>query len=100
VDAVVVHDDQGANEATFFSPARFRQHVLPHLRQEIETLRAAGTPVILHSCGNINAILPDLTETGIAGLNNLQRAAHMDLQRSKPRMAVGCASSAMWMRRD
>ena len=79
VDAVVVHDDQGANEATFFSPARFRQHVLPHLRQEIETLRATGTPVILHSCGNINAILPDLIETGIAGLNNLQRAAHMDL---------------------
>ncbi|OIO88990.1 MAG: hypothetical protein AUK03_15320 [Anaerolineae bacterium CG2_30_64_16] len=83
VDALVVHDDQGSNSGTFFSPTRFRQMVLPHLRQQIVTLRAAGVPIILHSCGNVNAILPDLVETGIAGLNNLQRGAHMDLQAVK-----------------
>lgn len=78
-DAIVIHDDQGSNTATFFAPARWRQLVLPHLARQIATLRAAGAPVILHSCGNINAILPDLVATGINGLNNLQRAARMDL---------------------
>jgi uroporphyrinogen decarboxylase len=79
VDAVVVHDDQGSNTGTFFAPATFRRVVLPHLRRQIETLAATGAPVILHSCGNINAILPDLVTTGMAGLNNLQRSAGMDL---------------------
>ncbi len=83
VDAIVVHDDQGSNDATIFAPARFRQFVLPHLRREIQTLRATGAPIILHSCGNINAILPDLIGTGIAALNNLQRAARMDLRAVK-----------------
>lgn len=79
VDALVVHDDQGSNTGTFFAPATFRRVVLPHLKRQIETLAATGTPVILHSCGNIKAILPDLVATGIAGLNNLQRSAGMDL---------------------
>jgi uroporphyrinogen decarboxylase len=79
VDAIVIHDDQGSNTGTFFAPARFRSFVLPHLRRQVESLAETGTPVILHSCGNINAILPDLVATGIAGLNNLQRGAHMDL---------------------
>lgn len=78
-DAIVIHDDQGMNTGTFFAPVRFRRFVLPHLRRQIETLAATGTPVILHSCGNINAILSDLVTTGISGLNNLQRGAHMDL---------------------
>ena len=60
-------------------PPSSTQRVLPHLRREIASLRAAGLLVILHSCGNIAAILPDLVSTGIAGLNNLQRSAGMDL---------------------
>lgn len=79
VDAVVVHDDQGSNRGTFFAPEQVREFILPYLSREIETLAETGTPVILHSCGNINAILPDLVATGIAGLNNLQRSAQMDL---------------------
>jgi uroporphyrinogen decarboxylase len=78
-DAIVIHDDQGSNTGTFFAPKRWRQVVLPHLRRQIATLAAIGKPVILHSCGNINAILPDLVSTGIAGLNNLQQTAGMDL---------------------
>jgi len=83
VDAIVIHDDQGSNDATILAPARFRQFVLPHLKREIEILCATGAPIIFHSCGNINAILPDLVGTGIAALNNLQRAARMDLRAIK-----------------
>ncbi|MEW5956952.1 MAG: uroporphyrinogen decarboxylase family protein [Chloroflexota bacterium] len=83
VDALVIHDDLGSNDATFFPPDTLRQLYLPHLRRQVQTLAAAGRPVILHSCGNINAVLPDLVATGIAGLNNLQRAARMDIEAVK-----------------
>ena len=79
VDALVIHDDQGSNSGTFFAPEQVRQFILPYLSQEIKILRDTGTPVILHSCGNINSILAELVATGIVGLNNLQRAAHMDI---------------------
>lgn len=84
-DAIVIHDDQGSNTGTFFAPARWRQVVLPHLQRQVAALAACGVPVILHSCGNINAILPDLVGTGIAGLNNLQQTAGMDLASVKAR---------------
>jgi uroporphyrinogen decarboxylase len=83
VEAVVIHDDLGSNTATFFAPDDLRRYHLPHLRRQIQTLTAAGAPVILHSCGNINAVLPDLAATGISGLNNLQRAAQMKIEAVK-----------------
>jgi uroporphyrinogen decarboxylase len=79
VDAVVIHDDLGSNTATFFDPASLRQYYLPHLQRLVQTLAASSRPVIFHSCGNINAVLSDVVATGISGLNNLQRAARMDL---------------------
>ncbi|HEX9116426.1 MAG TPA: uroporphyrinogen decarboxylase family protein, partial [Anaerolineae bacterium] len=78
IDALVIHDDQGSGTSTFIAPRMFRRHVLPHLRRQIQAL-ATKVPVILHSCGNINGILPDLIDCGISGLNNLQRSAGMDL---------------------
>lgn len=79
VDAIVIHEDMGSNTATFLSPKHMRKYVLPHLRREVEALAGQGTPIILHSCGNINALLPDLMSMPFAGLNNLQRGASMDI---------------------
>jgi uroporphyrinogen decarboxylase len=83
VDAVVIHDDLGSNTATFFAPEDLRRYHLPHLRRQVQALAESGAPVILHSCGNIKAVLPDLVATGIAGLNNLQRTAHMKIEEVK-----------------
>lgn len=79
VDVVVVNDDYGMNNQTFISPADWRRMVLPVVAEEIETLAAAGVPVILHSDGNLNAILDDITHLRIAGLHPLQRSAKMDI---------------------
>lgn len=79
VDGLVIHEDMGSNTSTFFSPEHMQKRVLPYLRQEISTLASTGTPIILHSCGNINGILPDLMDMALAGLNNLQQAAKMDI---------------------
>ena len=83
VDEVCIHDDQGANNGTFFKPEHVRQFVLPHLRRQVKTLAETGTPVIFHSCGNINAVLSDIMDLDIVGLNNLQRTAKMDIKAVK-----------------
>ena len=83
VDAIVIHDDLGSNTATFFDPESLRQYHLPHLQRLVQTLTRAGAPVIFHSCGNIKAVLSDVVATGISGLNNLQRAAQMNIEAVK-----------------
>ncbi|GEM_PF-297136 len=79
VDAIVIHDDWGMNKSTFIKPDDWRRFVLPYIAKEVEILASTGTPVILHSDGNLNAILDDIVQLGIAALNPLQRGADMDL---------------------
>jgi uroporphyrinogen decarboxylase len=83
VDAIVIVDDMGANNSTLLSPKILRQMVLPLLNKEVQAIQKRGMPVFLHSCGNVNSILPDIVETGILGLNNIQHAAGMDIRAIK-----------------
>jgi uroporphyrinogen decarboxylase len=53
--------------------------VLPHIAEQVEILANTGTPIILHSDGNLNAIMDDIVQLKIAALNPLQRSANMDL---------------------
>jgi uroporphyrinogen decarboxylase len=85
VDAICIHDDWGMNKSTFISPNDWRRLVLPVIAAEVETIVGAGVPVILHSDGNLNAILPDIIQLPLSGLNPLQRTAEMDLVETKRR---------------
>lgn len=85
VDAVVVNDDYCMNNQTFISLADWRELVLPVVAEPIDTLAATGKPVILHSDGNLNAILDDIVSLRIAGLHPLQRSAKMDIAAVKKR---------------
>jgi uroporphyrinogen decarboxylase len=55
-----------------FSPRLWRRMFKPRLARLFEPFREAGLPVILHSDGDIRAILPDLVEIGITALNPVQ----------------------------
>ncbi|MCP4165049.1 MAG: hypothetical protein GY759_04035 [Chloroflexi bacterium] len=83
VDAISIHDDWGMNEATFIGPDHWKQFVLPHIAEEIATLADTGTPIILHSDGNINRLMDEIVQLKISALNPLQRSAHMDLAEIK-----------------
>ena len=82
-DAVYIANDMGLNTGTIISPDQLRGCFIPHLARQVSEIRRTGMKVILHSCGNVNAILDDLVATGIDGLNNLQVAAGMDIARVK-----------------
>jgi uroporphyrinogen decarboxylase len=65
-------DDYGAQRAMLFSPRLWRRLIKPRLAKLFAVFVDAGLPVILHSDGDIRAILPDLVEIGMTTLNPVQ----------------------------
>lgn len=72
VDGGYFGDDYGAQKSMLFSPKMWRKYIKPRLAQMFAPFREAGLPVILHSDGQIQAILPDLIEIGLTTLNPVQ----------------------------
>jgi uroporphyrinogen decarboxylase len=72
VDGGYFGDDYGAQKNLLFSPKTWRGLIKPRLARLFAPFRAAGLPVILHSDGNIAAILPDLVEIGLTVYNPVQ----------------------------
>ena len=85
VDAIVIHDDWGMNKSTFIKPDDWRRFVRPYIADQVEAIANAGVPVILHSDGNLNALMDDIVQLKIAALNPLQRSANMNLAHVKAR---------------
>jgi uroporphyrinogen decarboxylase len=82
-DAVFIANDLGQNNSTIISPEDLRSVFFPSLAKQIRAIKASRAKIIFHSCGNIEAVLPDLVEMGIDGYNNLQVSAGMDIKRVK-----------------
>lgn len=72
VDGGYFGDDYGAQRSLLFSPKLWRQMIKPRLARLFRVFRQAGRPVILHSDGDIWAILPDLVDIGLTCLNPVQ----------------------------
>ncbi len=53
-------DDMGFKSQTLVSPAALREYILPFHKKAAEIAHAGGYLYLLHSCGNIDAIMPDL----------------------------------------
>lgn len=72
VDGGYFGDDYGAQKGLLFSPAAWRRLIKPRLAQLFAPFRERGLPVLMHSDGQIQAILPDLVEIGLTVLNPVQ----------------------------
>jgi uroporphyrinogen decarboxylase len=72
VDGGYFGDDYGAQKNLLFSPASWRRLIKPRLAQLFAPFRERGLPVIMHSDGQIQKILPDLVEIGLTTLNPVQ----------------------------
>jgi len=55
-------DDMGFRTGTLISPNDLREFVLPGHKLMAQKSHAAGRPYLLHSCGNLKAIMEDLIE--------------------------------------
>jgi uroporphyrinogen decarboxylase len=72
VDGGYFGDDYGAQKSLLFSPAMWRTLIKPRLARLFAPFRERGLPVLLHSDGQIQPILPDLVEIGLTVLNPVQ----------------------------
>ena len=60
--AIFPGDDMGFRSATLISPRDLRRTVLPWHKRFAAMAHHAGLPYFLHSCGNVEAIVPDLID--------------------------------------
>jgi len=74
-DGVYVTDDLGSQQDIMFSPEIFRELFLPYYREVVEVCHKKGLHFWLHSCGNIEKILPDLIEIGVDVIHPIQKFA-------------------------
>ncbi len=72
VDGGYFGDDYGAQKGLLFSPRTWRQLIKPRLARLFAPFREAGLPILMHSDGQIQQILPDLVEIGLTALNPVQ----------------------------
>ncbi len=64
VGLISSNDDWGFNSQTFLSPDMMRRYVFPWHQKIVDTVHAAGRPVFLHSCGNLDAIMDEVIAMG------------------------------------
>jgi hypothetical protein len=53
------------------SPRMFERYALPYLQECAQILHAAGKLFIIHTCGDVRALLPMMREAGIDGIDSL-----------------------------
>ena len=82
VDGILLGSDWGAQTDLLMSPECWREMIVPGEKREYDLIHEAGVDVWVHSCGNIQRILPDLTELGVDALNPVQPEC-MDIYKLK-----------------
>jgi uroporphyrinogen decarboxylase len=77
-DGVWFYEDMGFKERPFMSPAMYREIVQPAHARTIAYCHSKGLPVIMHSCGFVEPLLPGILEAGIDCLQVIEVKAGMD----------------------
>ena len=73
VDGFFVSDDLGTQNSTFFSVDIFREFFKPYYKQIIDKAHEYGAHFWLHSCGNIEAFLPQFIDIGLDVIHPIQK---------------------------
>lgn len=75
MDGIFFSDDVGDQRSMMISPQIWREVLKPLYREMIETAHERGLHVILHTCGNVKDIIPDIIEIGFDALHPIQPGA-------------------------
>jgi len=75
VGACISNDDWGFKGQTMLSPEDMRRYVFPWHKRIVSAIHAAGKPAILHSCGNLEAVMDDvIDDMGFDGKHSYEDA--------------------------
>ena len=80
-DGMFFFEDLGFKGRPFMSPAMYKDIMFPGHRRLFDWSHSLGLAVILHSCGFVEPLVPDLVEAGIDCLQAMEVKAGMDMPR-------------------
>ncbi len=78
-DGIWYYEDMGFKGHPFMSPKMYREIIWPAHQHSIGFARQRGRPVIVHSCGYVEPLVPGLIEAGMDCLQVIEVKAGMDL---------------------
>ena len=67
-DGILFGEDYGSQQNLLMSPDTWRRFIKPRLKKLTDQIKASGAKAMLHSCGQVFSILPDIKEIGIDSL--------------------------------
>lgn len=80
-DGIWYYEDMGFKERPFMSPDMYREIIQPAHTKTVQHAHTRKLPVIMHSCGFVEPLLPGMVEAGIDCLQVIEVKAGMDLLR-------------------
>ena len=72
IDFIRIDDDAGTQEALMISPTLWREIFKPRYAKIIDLIHKKGKKLWIHSCGMVDAIIPDYIEIGLDVIELLQ----------------------------
>ena len=82
-DGVWFFEDMGFKGKPFMSPAMYKDIVWPAHKKTFDYAHSLDLPVIVHSCGFVEALVPGLIEAGMDCLQAMEVKAGMDIVKLK-----------------
>jgi uroporphyrinogen decarboxylase len=83
-DIFYMADDYCMSSGPLFSPDVFKTMVKPYLRTIADRVHSHGKKFLLHVCGSVRLLLPEIIDSGVDVLEPIQRTSHgMDLAELK-----------------
>lgn len=80
-DGIWYYEDLGFKQHPFISPAMYIELIQPSHKYTINYAKSHNMPVIMHSCGFIEPLLPHMIDSGIDCLQVIEIKSGMDLLR-------------------
>ncbi len=77
-DGIWYYEDMGFKERPFMSPNMYREIIQPGHIRSISYAHSRQLPVVMHSCGFVEPLLPGMLEAGIDALQVIEVKAGMD----------------------
>lgn len=80
-DGIWFYEDMGFKQRPFMSPVMYKELIQPAHKLTMDSAKSMGLPVIMHSCGFVEPLIPGMLEAGIDCLQVIEVKAGMDLLR-------------------
>jgi len=80
-DGFFFYEDMGFKDKPFMSPELYRKLIYPSHKKIFDYAHSLGLKVIVHSCGFVEPLLPDMIDAGMDCLQVIEVKAGMDLLR-------------------